>query len=239
MRLAILSDIHGNRTALDAVLADLRQTAPDLIFHGGDLVGSGSSSAEVVDQICDLGWLGVAGNTDEMLATPSAFEDFARELPALTQLWATIREISDFERESLGAKRLAWLGDLPRTHVHGSIALVHASPGSLWKSPGSAAGSEELESVYGSLGQAIAVYGHIHCPFVRNFPGKLVINTGSVSLSYDGDPRASYLLLDGSLPTIRRVEYDVQREIRALHNCGLPHAEWIAKMLESASPQMP
>lgn len=67
----------------------------------------------------------------------------------------------------------------------------------------------------------------------------IVANTGSVSLSYDGDPRAAYLLLDESTPTIRRVEYDVYRELSELAGCGLPHADWVAKMLESGRFQMP
>jgi predicted phosphodiesterase len=67
MRIAIISDIHGNRTAFEAVLADLKQTAPDLVLHGGDLADSGSSPDEIVDRIRDLGWRGVVGNADEML----------------------------------------------------------------------------------------------------------------------------------------------------------------------------
>ena len=63
MRIAIVSDIHGNRTAFEAVLADLRQTSPDLILHGGDLADSGSSPAEIVDRVRDLGWQGGVGNT--------------------------------------------------------------------------------------------------------------------------------------------------------------------------------
>jgi diadenosine tetraphosphatase ApaH/serine/threonine PP2A family protein phosphatase len=66
-----------------------------------------------------------------------------------------------------------------------------------------------------------------------------VVNSGSVSLSYDGDPRAAYLLLDNFTPIIRRLEYDVEREIKALSVCGMPHADWVAEMLRSASPQMP
>ncbi len=67
----------------------------------------------------------------------------------------------------------------------------------------------------------------------------IVVNSGSASLSYDGDPRAAYLLLDDSTPAIRRVEYDVDKEVNALRDCGLPHADWVAKMLVSAAPQMP
>ena len=85
----------------------------------------------------------------------------------------------------------------------------------------------------------IAVYGHIHRPFIRKTPGMIVVNTGSVSLAYDNDPRASYLLLDETTPIIRRVEYDVEKEIKMLAGCGLPHANWIARILESGSFQMP
>jgi hypothetical protein len=67
----------------------------------------------------------------------------------------------------------------------------------------------------------------------------IVANADSVSLSYDGDPRAAYLLLDGSRPGTRRVEYHVEREIQALAARGFPHFDWVAKTLRSASPQMP
>jgi predicted phosphodiesterase len=55
MRIAIVSDVHGNRTAFDAVLSDLRETSPDLILHGGDLADAGSSPVEIIDHIRDLG----------------------------------------------------------------------------------------------------------------------------------------------------------------------------------------
>ena len=72
MRIAILSDIHGDRTAFEAVLADLQQTSPDLILRGGDLADAGASPVEIVDRIRDLGWQGVVGNTDEMLFRPES-----------------------------------------------------------------------------------------------------------------------------------------------------------------------
>jgi diadenosine tetraphosphatase ApaH/serine/threonine PP2A family protein phosphatase len=67
----------------------------------------------------------------------------------------------------------------------------------------------------------------------------LIVNTGSVSLSYDGDARASYLLLDDSKPSIRRVEYDVQRELNLLSESSLPYSDWVAKILRGKSPQLP
>jgi predicted phosphodiesterase len=239
MRIAIVSDIHGNRTAFEAVLADLRQTSPDLILHGGDLADGGASPAEIVDRIRDLGWQGVVGNTDEMLFKPESLTDFAKQSPKLQPLFAVVEEMAVATREALGEDRLTWLRDLPRTQIQGPMALVHASPDSLWRAPPPEASDAELESVYGPLGQPIAIYGHVHRSYVRSVSKMIVANTGSVSLSYDGDRRAAYLVLDESTPTIRRVKYDVDKEIKALSICGFPHADWVAKILESARPQMP
>src|SRR5580704_18480357 len=105
MRIAIVSDIHGNRTAFEAVLADLGQTSPDLIFHGGDLADSGSSPVEVLDRVRDLGWPGVVGNTDEMLAMPETLEEFASQSKAPASLWSAIREIAAATRGVLGDER--------------------------------------------------------------------------------------------------------------------------------------
>jgi len=244
MRIAILSDIHGNRTAFEAVLADLQQTSPDLILHGGDLADAGASPVEIVDRIRDLGWQGVVGNTDEMLFRPESLEEFASQSSAPPSLWMAIRQMAAATRTMLGEERIEWLSGLARVQIRGPMALVHASPESPWRAPTPEASDAELESVYGPLGQPIAIYGHIHRSFIRSIPSpqvreRLVANTGSISLSYDGDRRASYLLLDGSSPTIRRVEYDVEKELKALSSCGLPHADWIAKSLHTGSPQMP
>jgi predicted phosphodiesterase len=244
MRIAIVSDIHGNRTAFEAVLADLRQTSPDLIFHGGDLADGGASPAEIVDQIRDRGWQGVVGNTDEMLFRPESLTEFANQSPNLQRLFSVIGEMAAATREALGEDRLAWLRGLPPIQIHGPMALVHASPGNLWRAPAPEASDADLDLAYGPLGKPIAIYAHIHRSYVRRVSRvgaseMIVANTGSVSLSYDGDRRAAYLLLDEFGPTIRRVEYDVDREIKALADCGLPHAGWVAKILNSASPQMP
>jgi predicted phosphodiesterase len=274
MRIAIVSDIHGNRTAFEAVLADLRQTSPDLIFHGGDLSDAGSSPVEIVDRIRDLGWPGVVGNTDEMLFDPQSLTDFASKLPKLESMFAVIGEMAAFTRQALGEERIAWLRDLPRVQIHGPIALVHASPESAWRSPAPESSDAEFNTVYTPLGKPTVVYGHIHRPFIRRIvcaavsdqsasdpsvsdhadshhaasdhpgsghglPEMTVINTGSVSLSYDGDRRASYLLLDDFVPSICRVDYDLDQEIKALAACGLPHSDWIVRTLQTAGPQMP
>ena len=239
MRIAIVSDIHGNRTAFEAVLADLRQSSPDLILHGGDLADSGSSPREIVDHIRDLGWPGVTGNTDEMLARPASLAEFASQTPQLKPLWAAIEEMAAASREALGEERLAWLRELPRAQMHGPVALVHASPDSPWRCPMPEASDMELEAVYRPLGRSVAVHGHVHRSYIRSVAGMVVANAGSVGLSYDGDRRAAYFLLDEMRPTIRRVEYDVDKELKALAGCGFPYAGWIARILESGRYQAP
>src|SRR5215468_269348 len=135
MRVAVVSDIHGNRTALQAILADLKQVSPDLIIHGGDLAASGSHDAEVVDQIRSLGWPGVVGNTDEMLWKPERLDALGLQSPALKKLLATLAEMIPRMRTSLGEERVLWMKGLPRRHVHEAVTVVHASPGDCWKSP--------------------------------------------------------------------------------------------------------
>ncbi len=231
MRVAIVSDIHGNRRAFEAVLVDLRQVAPDRVVHGGDLAYGGAHPAEIIDQILSLGWPGVRGNTDEMLWAPEALAEFAARQPKLAPLLAAIRELIPPTLASIGKERLRWLEGIPEQYSGEGFSLVHASPGDLWRAPMPDASDEELQNTYASLGGPIVVYGHIHRPYIRRLQAVTVANTGSVSQSYDGDRRASYLLIDGESLTIRRVEYDVEREAKELLVSGLPHAGWLSRIL--------
>ena len=106
-------------------------------------------------------------------------------------------------RDLLGHERLQWLKELPRLQLESGIALVHASPASAWRAPGADSSDAELERVYAPLGQPAVVYGHNHHAYIRSVAGMKVANTGSVGLSYDGDRRAAYLLLDEGLPASR------------------------------------
>ena len=239
MRIAIVSDIHGNVTALEAILADLRLSSPDVILHGGDLAANGAHPAEIVDRIRDLGWLGVRGNTDEMLWCPEDLTKLAARFPNLQRILATFEEMIPTTCAWLGEDRVQWLQTLPCVYRQGPVAIVHASPNDLWRAPLPSASDAELQSVYRGLEVPMAVYGHIHRPYVRQLEGITVANTGSVSLSYDGDRRASYLLLDGTKVTIRRVEYDLEREADALLHSGLPHAGWLCQMLRAGRYHQP
>ena len=231
MRVAIVSDIHGNRRAFEAVLADLRQVAPDLVLHGGDLSYGGAHPADIIDHIRALGWPGVRGNTDEMLWAPQGLTEFAAKQPKLGPLLGIIQELIHPTLASIGEERLRWLEGIPNQYSGDGFSLVHASPGDLWRAPMPNASDDELHSTYASLGATIVVYGHIHRPYIRRVHGMTVANTGSVSQSYDGDRRASYLVIEGESITIRRVEYDVESEAADLLRSGLPHAEWMSRIL--------
>jgi len=231
MRVAIVADVHGNRRAFDAVLADLRQVAPDLIVHGGDLAYGGTHPAEIIDQVRALGWPGVRGNTDEMLWAPESLAEFAAKQPKLAPLLARIEDLIPPTLARISEERLRWLEKVPEQYSGDGFSLVHASPGDLWRAPMPNASDDELQSTYAPLRAPIVVYGHIHRPYIRRVQGLTVANTGSVSQSYDGDRRASYLVIDGETVTTRRVEYDVESEAKELLRSGLPHAEWMAKIL--------
>ena len=240
MRVAIVSDLHGNLTAFEAVLSDLKKTSPDLIFHGGDLADGGASPVEVIDRIRGLGWQGVVGNTDELLFDPKSLSEFARPSSAHSEpLFSMIEQMAQVTRELLGEDRLAWLRTLPQEQSHGAIALVHASPESRWRAPLPETSDQEMELIYGALGQPIIVYAHIHRPYIRRMATRIVANSGSVGLPYDGDRRAAYLVVDESGPVIHRVEYDIEKEVKALSQSRIPHTEWIARTLLSGSFQMP
>jgi putative phosphoesterase len=231
MRVAIVSDIHGNRRAFDAVLADLREVAPDLVIHGGDLSSGGAHPAEVIDRIQSLGWPGACGNTDEMLYAPNRLTEFAATLPQLAAVFQRVQDTIPWTVANLGEERLSWLENLPARYVRETLTLVHASPNDLWRAPAPNASDDEFRKVYSSLDATTVVYAHIHVPFVRRMNGWTIANTGSVSQSYDGDTRASYLVIDDEELTPRRVDYDVKAEADDLLKSGVPHAAWMAKIL--------
>jgi putative phosphoesterase len=191
MRVAIVSDVHGNLTAFEAVLADIERHTPDLVLHGGDLALMGAQAAEVIDRVRELGWPGVVGNTDEVLWRPqeqARQEELAPKLGALLKL--IFQEYAPATLDLLGEERVAWLRQLPAQQRVEDLVLVHAAPGDLWRAPMPDAEDDELSAVYESLDAATTVYGHIHRPFTRTMTQLTVANSGSVGMPWDGDPRA-------------------------------------------------
>jgi predicted phosphodiesterase len=221
MKLAIVSDVHGNLAALEAVADDLASVRPDLVVHGGDLATNGPHPVECVDRIRELGWPGIAGNVDLALWTlPETLPENVRR---------TFRVMAPVTASMLGDERVAWLKALPLEWRDGDrIALVHAVPGDTWKvvMPDS---NEDLRSIY----------CHIHRPFVREVDGFIVANSGSVGLPFDGDTRSAYLLVEDGRPLIRRVAYDVERHIADVERSGYPTSRWLIEQARTAKGGFP
>lgn len=241
MRIAVISDVHDNLTALDAVLADLRTQKPDVIFHGGDLPYGGCNPCEVIDCIMQEGWPGVLGNTDQMLWDTSARAGLESAAPKLKPLFKILFDsCAPATSRMIGPSRLEWLRRFPlelryENLGHENLVLLHASPGNLWRAPMDTADDAELETTYKSLNAGIVVYCHIHRPFIRKFSGMTVCNSGSVGSPYDGDPRSSYLLITNGDPAIRRVAYDVEKEVGRLLASDYPFKEWLAEIRRRGS----
>lgn len=235
-RIAIVSDVHGNLVALEAVLRDLGEQAPDLVLHGGDLAVVGPRPAEVVDRVRELAWIGVLGNVDEVPWNPSLEASVRASAPGL-QRWLDVMfgQLGPWAADRLGEERLAWLHALPAQHDEGALRLVHASPGNLWRAPAPDASPEELAETYGGLGGQLVVYGHIHRPYVTETDRLTVANAGASGFPWDGDPRASYLLVDDGRPAVRRVPYDVEAARRDAHDAGHPLAAWLGDRYAAGS----
>jgi putative phosphoesterase len=235
VRVAVVSDVHGSLSALEAVVADLRRSAPDLVVQGGDTAVLGPRPAEVVDRLRELGWPSVAGNTDQMLWDPSVRAEQERGAPKLRS-WLDVLfgTLGPWAAERLGDERIAWLRSLPAEWRREGVRVVHASPDDLWRAPMPDAPDEELARVYRGPGVDLAVYGHIHRPFVRALPGLTVANSGSAGLPWDGDPRPSYLLVDDGAAEVRRVERDLDLAERELAGAAFPLAGWLAAVQREA-----
>jgi putative phosphoesterase len=225
MRIAVVSDIHANLTALDAVIADLQSVGVDLVVHGGDLMGGGTRPAEVIDRIRDLNWPGVYGNTDEVNWNPGLVAANLRGERFQEMREAVLTYTIPYTQATIGEERLAWLRALPLRWSDHDLTVVHAGPVDAWQIVQAGATDEELTRTFDSVGTTRVVYGHIHMPFVRRLPQSTVINAGAVSLTFDGDPRASYAVIDGDHVEIRRVAYDVGKEIDLLTRSDDPLRE--------------
>ncbi len=227
MKVAIISDIHGNLVALDAVLADVAQQSPDEIWCGGDVAWSGPWPVECIERVRREGWPTVRGNTDVWITGDPQTVTDEDERQALRD-FATAHAISPDDAE--------WLVNLPVGHSGpGSVLLVHGTPESPFRAPFPDSPTQDFDPY---LGQAsIVVYGHVHMAFTRRLrDGTIVCNTGSVGMPMDGDT-ASYLLVDRSGPDLtvrhRRVQFDRDAAIARGRELGGPIGERFLSALDA------
>ncbi|PZE20989.1 metallophosphoesterase family protein [Paenibacillus xerothermodurans] len=241
-KIALISDIHGNFTALEAVRKDINKRRIQRVICLGDLVGKGPQPAECVDRVRELCEITLQGNWDDGINQPQTKD---------TGLW---------QREALGESRLDYLKNLPFStdlYLSGKwIRLFHASAKSVYhRVPRKASRKEKLamfhhtkltgqptDAEHAEVAAAVAPtpdivgYGDIHLPFVQTLKNKqkkglILFNVGSVGAPYDGIPHACYAIIDGTENAAKeesfsiqivRVPYDVEEAILTAEKLGMP-----------------
>jgi diadenosine tetraphosphatase ApaH/serine/threonine PP2A family protein phosphatase len=231
MKSAILSDVHGNLEALQAVLEDVRSAGADEIWSLGDVVGYGPDPEACVEILYSEAAVNLMGNHDAAVAGLTSEENFNISA-RLAVVWT---------RSAVSETTMKILGALPYTTRREGVFLVHASP----RSPEEwhyIMGLRDAEEAFEEFGEEVCFVGHTHAPFIAALPegdrvrllggsrtpflrdSRYIVNVGSVGQPRDGDPRASYALLDGAagLVEIRRVAYPVETTQAKMRKAGLP-----------------
>jgi putative phosphoesterase len=218
MRLLVVSDIHGNLTALREVLDDAGEH--DLAVCAGDIVGYGPEPGGCVEALRELNARYVAGNHDVEVTTGESFGANPYAAQAIR-----------IHRRLLRSKQKKWLSSLPRSlHIEldsVKVAVFHGSPIRPLREyifPMDA--QIQAEHFLDSTGADVIILGHTHVPYVVRTGGGLIVNPGSVGQPRDGDPRASYAMLDLAGDEVevanRRVEYDIDLVASQIREQGIP-----------------
>jgi predicted phosphodiesterase len=235
-RIAVISDVHGNLTALEAVLGDIRARGIERILNLGDYVGKGPQGRAVVDRCREVCEVNIRGNWDDFL--PGMPDDAG---PGM--VWW---------RDELRPDQHAWLLDLPLSHdvlVSGRhIRLFHASATSVHTRVQRRHTPEEFDGMFASTeltgpgAPTMVGYGDVHQAYIKVHRGRTLFNTGSVGNPID-EPVPSYVILEG-VPDepepapfglqLVRVPYDVEAEIAVATDLGMPELEPYAVELRTA-----
>ena len=232
MRIAVLSDVHSNLLALEAVLASVG--AVDAVWLLGDVVGYGPEPDAVVERLVSIGAVGVRGNHDAAACGGAEIEWFNPDA----------RSAMEWTRQAISERTRAWLAALPERREAAGFTLVHGSGRDpIWEyvtSPAAALASlVAMDTMHG-------LNGHTHLPAaylvsddrvarlgpergsagvtIKLGGGRLLLNPGSVGQPRDGDPRASYMIVDtdAGIASWGRVAYDIPAVDAAMRAAGLP-----------------
>jgi len=236
MRLAFISDIHGNAHALDAVLEDIKSREVDKIYVLGDICYRGPEPQRSLDLVRSLHTDVIRGNADEWVirgVRKGEVADHALDMMNKEREWICAH---------LNEDAIGYLQGLPtelNLEVEGLIIhAYHATPSSLFDIVLPHENEEVLERKMMVQAADVYVYAHIHRPYIRYINGKCIINIGSVGLPFDGNPKASYALLDiqdGSCQTsIVRVAYDVNQTIQQFAESDYPNRDQLVSILKNA-----
>lgn len=238
MRLAVLSDIHGNLTALEAVLADLAARGPvDGLGVAGDLCEWGPFPRQALERLRALDCPIVQGNTDRYLTIADE-----NELRAMGKGHKAIAGLA-WTRTQLGAEGIGFLAALPFAHTFAEpegqdVLMVHANAIDQETHLAPDAAPEEVARLLHGVGAAAVVFGHLHIPYTRAVEGRLLVDVASVGHPRDGDRRAAYAILewDGAWhATIHRVAYNLEAAAAAFRASGMPYPDKAIKEMYRAS----
>jgi predicted phosphodiesterase len=229
MRIAVLSDVHANLPALNAVLADAGPV--DAVWHLGDVVGYGPDPDHVVERLRGVGAIGVRGNHDSAAIGELDIEDFN----------ADARAAMEWTRDRIAPATREWLTALPLRREERGMTLVHGSPRDpVWEYVLSASTAKANLSAFET---PWCLHGHTHVPIVFRVAGssmealgpqpgavlsldqrRALLNPGSVGQPRDGIPESSYLVLDlgAGEASWHRVAYDIGAVQSAMREVGLP-----------------
>lgn len=238
MRYALISDIHGNLPALDAVLADIdRRGDVDAIYHIGDLVGYSTSPNEVVARLQQRAIAGVAGNYDSTVATD--YKHCGCKSESAEQ--ETLAHISyEYTRRTVTLETKRMLAGLPFSldlrpdggHLNGPrLVLVHGTPTLntvYWAEDRSDEFCLKMAAIVGLKAGDMIAFGHTHKPWHRVVDNIHFVNTGSVGRPKDGNWRACYVIatVGHGAPDVdfMRVPYDIDGATDGIREAGLPEA---------------
>jgi putative phosphoesterase len=237
-RVAVITDVHGNLAALEAVLDAIESMGVEAIYCGGDLVGYGPHPNEVCARLEDASIPTIYGNYDYAIARGledcgCAYSDQRdRELGQRSVEWTlehTHRRWKDFMRD------LPF--DLGFELGNNRVRLVHGSPRKVNEYLFEDKPARTFERIAAGADCDVLVFGHTHQPWIHEYASVLFVNCGSVGKPRDGDPRAAFALLeldgDRVVAHIERVRYDAEAVGRELAAAGLP-GEYADKLLSAA-----
>ena len=214
MRTAIISDVHANLVALNAVLGEIDSMGINHIISAGDVVGYYPYPNEVIQRFRERGIVGIAGNHDRTVVRTQ-----------VSSMNPIAGEAARWTSTQLNESSRSYLCNLPpRTHITigGKLAgLYHGSPRDDTEYVFEEGAEPELLKLSGTR---LLILGHTHVPFIYRSKEGTIVNPGSVGQPRDGDPRASFMVYDSTKDdfTIRRKEYDIQAVVLAISQAGLP-----------------
>ena len=233
LRIAVISDIHGNLPALEAVLKDVAAQSVEATVCLGDLAFKGPMPGECVTRIRELGIPCVHGNTDLMLLQVTDLTPVGT-LPDWGRFPTELRPFLEWHVNRMSRTDLEFLAGLPFSYQMEGVRFVHASPQDCVTGIKPRDDREAITERVLDLDADCLVMGHIHQAFAFRMAGKMLVNAGAIGFSQDRNWRASYAVLDterGSV-SLMRVPYDLEAlvtEARARGFCFEP--EWYGQIL--------